>query len=222
VFHESSADASYRSLAWFEVIQGWLATRPEVRILNREYIGKRTNKLYVLHLAQNVGLQIPTTLISNNIRHLEARHMASGSVVKPVTGGGYCKSIEEVISETELHEGIAATPAIVQRKLTGPDVRIYAIDNTFIAFSIHADKIDYRESHNRTIELMDQPSEYITQPLKRLMAVMGLDWCAADFKTDQETGQLIFLEINSNPMFAVFDKVAQRRITKAIAGFLAH
>lgn len=221
VFNNSGSDAGYRALAWFTVIQGWLtACRRQVRVLNRAYIGKHTNKLHVLRMAHNFGLPIPTTLISNNIRYLETLNMVNDTVAKPVTGGGYCKPIEEVLSETEFAEGIAAAPAIVQRKLAGPDIRIYGIDNTFIGFRIHADKIDYRETRNRNIELVDSLPLQITELLKRLMTAMGLDWCAADFKSDPETGQLTFLEINSNPMFSVFDKIAQGRITDAIAGFL--
>ena len=57
--------------------------------------------------------------------------------------------------------------------------------------------------------------------LQCLMEVMELDWCAADFKADSESEDLTFLEINSNPMFSVFDRVAQGGIMKAVLDFLS-
>lgn len=222
VFHDGGSDGDYRASAWFTVIQGWLAISPQVRVLNRPYIGRHTNKLHVLRLAQSAGLPIPATTITNDISRIKFRSGVTDFVAKPVTGGGYCQSLDTLLSETQLQEGIAATPAIVQCKLAGPDVRIYAIDNTFLGFRIYADKIDYRESRNRNIEPMDQLPVKIMQGLKRLMTTMGLNWCAADFKLDPKNGQLIFLEINSNPMFSVFDKVAQGQITDAIVGFLTN
>jgi glutathione synthase/RimK-type ligase-like ATP-grasp enzyme len=220
VFHENDTDAAYRAAAWFAAIQGWLLACPQVRILNRAYLGKHTNKLQVLQLARQAGLLIPDTLISNDINNIELLNKANELVAKPVTGGGYCQSIDALLSETELQDGISATPAIVQHNITGPDVRIYAVDDQFLGFQIHADKIDYRESRNRHIETFDPLPERITEAMRHLMTKMGLDWCAADFKLDPKSGQFFFLEINSNPMFSAFDKVAHGAITGAIADFL--
>jgi len=38
---------------------------------------------------------------------------------------------------------------------------------------------------------------------------MGLDFGAADFKTDPDAGELVFLELNTSPMFARFNEVSQ-------------
>lgn len=221
VFNDNGFDANYRASAWFTMIQGWLMACPQIRVLNRDHIGKTTNKVYALRLAHSCGLPIPRTLVSNDIRHLETLNMLNNAVAKPITGGGYCKPIEEVVSETVLDDSVSSTPAIVQSKHSGPDVRIYGINNTFIGFRIYADKIDYRESSNRSIKLVESLPTQTTKLLRRLMTTLGLNWCAADFKDDPGTGKLIFLEINSNPMFSVFDNVAHGRIVDAVVGFLA-
>ena len=43
-----------------------------------------------------------------------------------------------------------------------------------------------------------------------------MDFGAADFKTDPETGELCFLEVNTSPMFAAFDQVAGGKLAEAI------
>jgi len=48
------------------------------------------------------------------------------------------------------------------------------------------------------------------------MSRLGLDFGAADFKTDPETGQLVFLELNTSPMFARFDQVSGGKVCTAI------
>jgi hypothetical protein len=50
---------------------------------------------------------------------------------------------------------------------------------------------------------------------------MGLDFAAADFKTCPETGRLLFLEINTGPMFAAFDQASDRAVSRALADLLS-
>ncbi len=49
---------------------------------------------------------------------------------------------------------------------------------------------------------------------------MGLNWGVADFKKCDQTGQWYFLEVNSNPMFSVFDQIASGRLSSAIINYL--
>jgi D-alanine-D-alanine ligase-like ATP-grasp enzyme len=43
-----------------------------------------------------------------------------------------------------------------------------------------------------------------------------MDFGAADFKTDPDTGQLVFLELNTSPMFARFDLVSGGQLCAAM------
>ena len=45
---------------------------------------------------------------------------------------------------------------------------------------------------------------------------MGLDWGATDVKYDPKTDQYFFLEVNSNPMFSVFDRVSAGKLSASI------
>jgi hypothetical protein len=48
-----------------------------------------------------------------------------------------------------------------------------------------------------------------------------MDYGAADFKADPETGALRFLEINNGPMFTAFDRASEGRLTRAMAEHLS-
>jgi D-alanine-D-alanine ligase-like ATP-grasp enzyme len=48
------------------------------------------------------------------------------------------------------------------------------------------------------------------------MKKLQMDFGAADFKTDPETGRLTFLELNTSPMFARFDYDSQGQLCRAM------
>lgn len=216
VFHNAGPDADYRALAWYTTLQGWLASSPQIRTLNRGYLGRFTNKLHALQMARAAGLAVPETIVTNDIEGLGASHDLEEMVAKPVTGGGYCKSLGELLAETELRGGVAATPAIVQQRLASPDLRIYRIGDRYAGFRIHAEGLDYRASSDVAIEPMQHLPRSIIEPLERLMDAMGLDWGAADFKHLPGSDGLAFLEVNSDPMFSRFDRAGDGIIIDAI------
>ena len=43
-------------------------------------------------------------------------------VLKPVNGGGYCEPLADVLERTRVKDGRVAAPAIVQHRLTPPEV----------------------------------------------------------------------------------------------------
>ena len=48
------------------------------------------------------------------------------------------------------------------------------------------------------------------------MAEFRMTFGAADFKTDPDTGELCFLELNTSPMFAHFDQVSDGAVCRAL------
>jgi len=223
VFHSASVDGNYNALAWYTCLQGWLASYANTRCLNRCYLGRYTNKLHTLYLARSLGLKIPITQVTNapNVNNIQANGIVL--VAKPVSGGGYCKLVDNLLADTELQAGVTASPAIVQERLSGPDVRIYAIDEELFGFRVCSEALDYRTNSERVIEPIDiNPYQSTNTKLRCLMTALGLNWCAADFKLNEKTEELTFLEINSDPMFSVFDKLVNGLITQAILRFLVH
>lgn len=203
---DGQASSQYRALAWHTAVTGWLAAHPEVFILNRRNLNQVTNKPLVLKLARDCGLVIPETLITNDRKRLAGFLSDRSGVVKPINGGAYCEPLDEVLERTVVKDGRVAAPAIVQQRLVPPEVRIYAVRERYFAFNVVSPELDYRSTQNCRVEATDVPMELI-ECFGALLAKLGLDFAAADFKTCPDTGQLVFLEVNTGPMFAAFDHV---------------
>ncbi len=212
--------SQYRALAWYTAIIGWLASHPEVALFNRCSLNHTTNKPLVLHLAQAAGLQIPQTLVTNDLAYLKTRQPPRKRVVKPINGGGYCQQLDDVLSQTETKQGRAAAPAIVQEELVPPELRVYAIGGQYFGFNVVSNELDYRTTQDCRVVAVDEVSIGITEPLGRLLDRLGLDFAAADFKTNPQTGELVFLEVNTGPMFAAFDRASEGKLCDAMVATL--
>lgn len=212
---------SQRAGAWHATLAGWLWAHPEVRLLNR-YANAPSNKPFHLLLARRAGLEIPRTLVTNDRARLEQEAAAQPMVAKPVAGGGYCHPLAEVLASAPARDGRTASPAIVQNRLEPPEVRVYSVGGRFIPFAVRSDVLDYRVSKETRVEAMaaGDVDPALLAGLGRLMDALGMDYGAADFKTDPATGRLVFLELNSSPMFAAFDGVSGGAVSDAIIDFL--
>lgn len=212
--------SSYRALSWYTTLSGWLSAHSKIRMFNRRNLRYVTNKPYVLNLAQACGLKIPDTVITNDFSYLKRFEKNRRLVVKPVNGGGYCRSLEEVRKQTELKKEIAAAPAIVQNRLVPPEVRIYAVGKSFFAFQITSEELDYRTTPKCRIEYLESFADKLTVGLRKLLDALGLDFAAADFKTCPRAKELIFLEVNTSPMFTAFDSASSGLLADAMIKFL--
>jgi hypothetical protein len=218
VFHAPGINKQDRSLAWYTSLVGWTTVNTGIKTLNRKSLTTYFNKLEVLNLAADYGLNIPFSYVTNSLRELSA--LKTESIAKPVMGGGYCQPLESVISDTEARAGATANPAIVQQRINGEDIRTYRVGEHLFGFRILSEAVDYRQTSARRILELKVIPEHIVKSLFKIMDHMGLNWGAADFKKCDKTGKWYFLEVNSNPMFSVFDKEAGGTISKAIIGTL--
>ena len=202
-----------RALAWYQTVMGWLLSQPQICIFNRHMSQAATNKPAVLVLAREAGLRIPPTMITNEAEKLRAE--LELMIAKPVLGGDYCHSLEDALAKADLRSGLAASPAIVQKRLVPPEVRIYVIGQAAFAFEVRSNSLDYRVSQDAELMLLPEVPQELSM-LRKLMSRLGLDFGAADFKTDADTGQLVFLELNTSPMFARFDQISGGQVCGAI------
>ncbi len=207
-------EVSARALGWYQTISGWLLAEPAVRMFNRKMTMAATNKPAVLAAAQEVGLSIPETLVTNNISRVP-KEQIEFMIAKPVLGGDYCYSLADALKKAKPQAGVAATPAIVQQRLASPEVRIYVVGQFSFAFEIRSDSLDYRVKQDAELVLLREVPNEATK-LRELMSILGLDFGAADFKTDPKTGRLLFLEVNISPFFARFDCVSGGQLCAAM------
>lgn len=217
---------TFRSQAWFTTLHGWIQAHPGVRALNRHATGG-ANKPHILHTAKRIGLRIPFTLITNELDALEADAARLGPMIaKPVPGGGFAQDVAELLGKTPRREGRSAAPAFVQRRMDAPEVRVYGVGRgstrRFVPFRVESDALDYRaDAESRVVHLpLDGVDAEAVEGLGRLMDTLEMDYGAADFKTCPDTGRLVFLEINSGPMFSAFDEVSGWAVSDAILDYL--
>lgn len=198
--------------AWFCAVTGWTWAQDRVACFNRHMHFRAINKIAVLAAAQAAGLAVPESRFTNS--RLAAAQLPDGSIAKPIDGGGYCQPLANIVGRTRWQDDKAAAPAILQPQLEYPEYRVYVVGKQTMAFRVYSEQLDYRRDHGANIELLEQGfPEDVAANLVKLAESLGLDFGAADLKTDPRTGTPVFLELNTAPMFAAFDSISGGRLT---------
>jgi hypothetical protein len=216
------AASAHRALAWSTTVAAWIDAHPEVRCLNRgNGLRAAPAKPYQLRLAAECGLEVPETLVSNQLPAIETFLPGCPKIVKPVAGGDHARRLDEALADAETRDAAAPAPAIVQRELVPPERRVFTVAGRLLGFTVASEALDYRTDPATRVEPWPKVPRKLGAALLRLMDALSLDFAAADFKTCPDTGRLLFLEINNGPMFAAFDRAADGAVTGALADFLA-
>jgi hypothetical protein len=202
------------ALNWFYAVRGWGLSRPEVRLFNRHSYLSENNKIENLRLAESVGFSVPQTIVTNDFDTAPSDH--DRWIQKPVAGGSYTTSLFTFLAKDSSSK--KSYPRFVQQLLHRPELRIYLVGKALFGFRLSSPDLDYRTAHNVSLEPLEVcPS--IGARLITLCDRLGLDFGAADFMRDSE-GALQFLEINSQPMFAAFDRIVDGKLSDAIIDYL--
>ena len=216
---DGRAASANRAFAWHQSLSGWVLAHPSVRTFNRKNPGA-ANKPHTLVLARECGLEIPRTIVTNARDRALAACEGGPGIAKPVAGGGLCRPLEQALAAADArNEKVLASPAIVQAQLVAPELRVYVIGSCVLGFVVESAHLDYREVHDARV----LPTTIDPELSNRLLALtqrMGLDFAAADFKTSADDGRPRFLEINTGPMFAAFDRAAGGGLTDAMIDVL--
>lgn len=191
--------------AWRVLMEAWLQANPQIRRFNQRFFLKDSaNKPYALLQAQRAGLPVPRTRLTALASDLRAWVRKEEVVYKPMDGGDHCRVLTE--ENLEIYgEGVLPRPYIFQERLVAPEIRIFRVGPKFFAFQVDSPSLDYRENQDARLTPIEPPAELLPG-LTQVSDELGLNFCAADFKTRASDGRLCFMEINSNPMFAGFDQ----------------
>lgn len=206
-----STPSATRAYAWYTTVLSWAMSHPDVRLLNRHHAGHLLKPQQLL-LARECGLAIPSTVITNDLAALSAM---SDRIVKPVAGGEYTQPLTAALASAPRRANALAAPAIVQETLVPPELRIYRAGDRFVSFHVVANTLDYRtDAHARVVPVPND--RRLVAGLRALTDALHLDFAAADFKQCPRTKRMLFLEVNSGPMFAAFDAVSGRAVGRGI------
>lgn len=205
---------------WKVMFDGWLWSNPDIRIFNRDFAMKdAVNKPLALIWARDAGLPVPRTSIHASKDEALASLDSGPVVYKPAAGGDMCRALDRE-ALARVHKPHLPRPYIFQERLVAPDLRIFRVGERFYAFEIEADALDYRTvGEAARIRRVTVPL-HLLGPLRKLTNRLGLTYAAADFKASAESDALIFLEVNSNPMFAAFDNASEGALVDGMLDWL--
>lgn len=211
-----------RSYGWFSACIGLIQAIPGLQLHNARMDLRANHKSFILSHAKKHGLEIPDTIISNSQSDIRVFGEPDKVIVKPVAGGAYTLTAAEIDEEIPWDNSQAPMPAFVQEKLIYPEYRVFRYGETFMTFEITSSHLDYRPYGDNTLMRVDNSvlGEEILNALKAMSNELCIDFFACDFKTHPTTGRPLFLELNSGPMFAAFDRKADGELSKGIVNWL--
>lgn len=211
------------------LLEAWLHAIEErgTTLLNPPSAGAAQRKPFQLMKLAAADLPVPPFVITTDRRVAESFLAAfPDSVVKPALGGGFCRRIgpAEVNSLSEL----ARSPAILQRRAPGLDVRVTAVYGhvlSSVAIDAPDDVVDYRSlaSYNagRTRYVPVALPEEIQEMCFKAMQVCGMGLAGIDLKI-AESGEVALLECNPRPGFLAIEKATDTPIAGGIAEYLMY
>jgi glutathione synthase/RimK-type ligase-like ATP-grasp enzyme len=211
----SEAATAFHGL--YQSLNAFWINRPE-----RDQVA--SHKPYQLALAQKIGLEIPPTLMTNDVD--EARsfwRLHEGEVVfkQFIALPEAWRETRRLRKEDETYaETIAHAPVIFQRHVPAvADLRITSIDGQFFAAAADLTKIAYQQDVRMNLNVPytahDLPRDII-EKLRRLMSELGLVYGAIDFRLTPE-GRYVFLEINPAGQFLYIENATRQPIAAALA-----
>jgi hypothetical protein len=182
------------------------------------------NKLLQLRAAQQAGLRVPQTLISQNpdsirkfcasLNHQVLVKTTAGTRNAPLTPG----HVDNALLASD--RALRLSPAIYQEVIPGNcHLRVHVFGDQFYTAMIRCENLDWRfhlaesviEPYELSAELEDQ--------LSRVLRSLGLRMGIFDIKLTPE-GEPVWLEVNPQGQFLFIEGLSALGLTNAFADFL--
>jgi glutathione synthase/RimK-type ligase-like ATP-grasp enzyme len=183
-------------------------------------------KVYQLKIAQNVGLHIPKTRITNNVEDAKAFIKTLGTentVYKAFLGTEKTWRETRVLKPNELDfiSNVQYTPVIFQEYIpAGVDFRITIVGDQIFPAAIHSRgteyEIDFRMVMGSAKIKEATLPKAVTKSLFALMKKLDLTYGAIDMRQTPD-GEFIFLEINPAGQWLFIEEATGQPIAKALA-----
>lgn len=188
-------------------------------------------KAYQLRVAQQVGLSIPETLITNcesTARDFVSRHGVGKVIYKAFTATEEEWRETRLLKEEEqtLLENVRYAPVIFQRYVEAAvDLRVTVVGSKVFVAAVHSQdsayKVDYRmDWGGALVEPAILPAA-VQELLLALMRRLGLLYGAIDMRHTPD-GQYVFLEVNPAGQWLFIEQRTGLPITAAVTQLLLH
>lgn len=187
------------------------------------------HKGWQLTMAQNCGLAIPPTLMTNSVEQArEFWHRHPGQVIyKQFIALPHTWRETRRLTEADmaLAQSIALAPVIFQRHVPAvADLRIIAVGETLFAAATDVSNGEYPQDVRFNADAQYKPHDLpddVAGKLREMMRRMNLSYGAIDMRLTPE-GQYVFLEINPAGQFLYIEEATGQPITEALASYLVN
>jgi glutathione synthase/RimK-type ligase-like ATP-grasp enzyme len=182
------------------------------------------HKPYQLALAQKIGLEIPPTLMTNDIEEARAfcrRHEGEVVYKQFIALPDSWRETRRLKPEDEAQaDSIAHAPVIFQKHVPAvADLRVTAVGGAFYAAATDVRAANYPQDVRMNLDAKYQEHELTpetTTKLRELMSRLGLVYGAIDLRLTPE-GSYVFLEINPAGQFLYIERATGQPIAAALA-----
>jgi glutathione synthase/RimK-type ligase-like ATP-grasp enzyme len=182
------------------------------------------HKPYQLALVQQIGLDIPPTLMTNDAEEARAfwrQHEGEVIYKQFIALPGAWRATQRLTPEDEAQAGsIAHAPVIFQKHVPAvADLRVTAVDGEFYAAAADVREADYPQDVRMNLDAVYRAHELppgMTAKLGELMGRLGLVYGAIDMRLTPD-GRYVFLEINPAGQFLYIERATGQPIAAALA-----
>lgn len=205
-------------LAWLLKLQ-----QQRVRLINPPHAASVMQfKAFQLHVLRSLGARVPRTLISNDPVAVRAFHAEVKQVIfKPLTGGALTRPLDE--ATLAALEAVREAPVIFQERIDGDDLRVMLTGEDIVsAVAVRTPRqhLDFRadpvyaqgEASYEEVRLPDEVQAFCRQAAR----ACGLVLAGIDIKRTR-SGEWVFLELNSSPVYLDVERKLGHPISRAIA-----
>jgi glutathione synthase/RimK-type ligase-like ATP-grasp enzyme len=231
--HPDIAEGPYAGFAYSEGVEAFagLWQSLDATWVNhpaREQVAAR--KVYQLRVAQDVGLDIPWTLVTNDpgeARRFAEAHRDNGVAYKTFLPATHDWRETRILRRPELDEieSVRYAPVIFQEYVpVTVDLRVTVIGAEILAAAIHCSETSYEPDYridlnNARVQPFELPPE-VRQRVNRLMSSLHLVYAAIDMRLTPD-GRFVFLEVNPSGEWLFIEERSGQPITATFARLLA-
>ncbi len=226
-FPQTLTDPAHRAFAQQEcdfAFRGMYAASDALWINDVVRDAKASHKPWQLHVARQVGLLIPKTLITNSPEDVRRfRDNATGPVIyKAFLASPMAWRETRILRDEDmaLVDQVRLAPVIFQSYVEAvADLRVTVIGKKIFAAATETAKAEYSTDVRMNPGIKWQPytlPDNVAESLLKLMDIMGLEYGAVDFRVTPQ-GRHVFLEINPAGQFLFIQNATGMPIAEALA-----
>ena len=180
------------------------------------------NKLLQLHVATQVGLRVPRTLVSQDPVAIRAFCARQPTIVKTLAGAVGVPLLAHEVQPRILDddEALRLSPAIYQERIEGRDhLRVHMFGSQVKTARLRCDELDWRVHLDRTeVEPHGLPAD-VERRLRKFMEILDLRMGVFDLKIDA-AGDIVWLEVNPQGQFLFIEGMSDMKLAAACGDFL--